>query len=274
MAPAGTGSWTALPTTFTGSQLRSSFRRRRGARPVHLQRSILRQRRQLRLNRSDGHAAGPDSGRLGGEPRATPRYAMRQSRRQARCCCTAGARPHQRVSEARLAGASGLGLASDGGLLRLRASLVPAPPAAGGALTDGSSGSGTLSLSHRRAASADREDNHATAGEAAEELRLVRGEARDVGKRRLWPAGETARAADEQRRPADRWPAGRDPDRSGQRLERIHPGCSGDHGPGWQLDRDSSARSLADHRSFLPGLADDPASHRVRDCDHARPRSS
>ena len=55
---------------------------------------------------------------------------------------------HQRVSEARLAGASGLGLASDGGLLRLRASLVPAPPAAGGALTDSSSGSGALSLSH------------------------------------------------------------------------------------------------------------------------------
>ena len=54
----------------------------------------------------------------------------------------------QRVSKARLAGASGLGLASDGGLLRLRASLVPAPPAAGGALTDGSSGSGTLSVSH------------------------------------------------------------------------------------------------------------------------------
>ena len=51
-------------------------------------------------------------------------------------------------SEARLAGASGLGLASDDRLLRLRASLVPAPPAAGGALTDGSSGSGALSLSH------------------------------------------------------------------------------------------------------------------------------
>ena len=55
MAPAGTGSWTALPTTFTGSQLLAHFDDvgLRGA--YTLQRSILRQRRQLRLDGSDGH---------------------------------------------------------------------------------------------------------------------------------------------------------------------------------------------------------------------------
>ena len=61
--------------------------------------------------------------------------------------------------------------------------------------------------------------------------------------------------------------------RSGQRLERVHTGRGGDHGRGWQLDGNAAARSVADHRGLIPGLADDPARHRVRDRDHARPRS-
>ena len=169
MAPAGTGKLDGSAHDLHREPTRSSFRRRRAARRVHLQRSILRQRRQLRLNRSDGHAAGPDSGHLGGECRASPRYAMRQSRRQARMLL------HRR----REVGASGsarldwLGrLVSDSHrtaqLLRLRASLVPARLAAGGALTDGSSGSGALSVSHPDPQASIAKTTMRQAGEAAE----------------------------------------------------------------------------------------------------------
>ena len=148
MAPAGTGNWTALPTTFTGNQL-----------VAHFDDAGLRGAYTFSVRSCDNV----------GNCASTARTVMLPVRTQAvsevsleqlpatRCAgpglkqnaaAQPGPGPHRRVSGARLAGASGLGLASDGGLLRLRASLVPAPPAAGGALTDGSSGSGALSLSH------------------------------------------------------------------------------------------------------------------------------
>ena len=177
MAPAGTGSWTALPTTFTGSQLRSSFQRRRGARPVHVQRSIVRQRRQLRLNRSDGDAAGPDPGRLGGEPRATP--ALRDapadpSSTMLLHCPREVAR--ERVSGARLAGDSGLSLA-DGGFLRPHAPADPAPTAAGGIFASGSSAerravavSPETASGHRKATMRPHEKPHKSCGTSAARL--------------------------------------------------------------------------------------------------------
>ena len=70
MAPAGTSSWTALPTTFNGTQLAGAFRRRRAARSLRLPGAIVRQRRQLRVNHPDAHAAGAGSGHLRGEPLA------------------------------------------------------------------------------------------------------------------------------------------------------------------------------------------------------------
>ena len=147
LAPAGTGSWTALPTTFTGSQL-----------VAHFDDVGLRGAYTFSVRSCDNV----------GNCASTARTVMLPVRTEAvsevsleqlpgtRCASSglkhaaaqAEPRPHRRVSLARLAGASGLGLASDGGLLRLRASLVAAAPAAGGALTGGSSGSGTLSLSH------------------------------------------------------------------------------------------------------------------------------
>ena len=147
MASAGTGSWTALPTTFTGSQL-----------VAHFDDAGLRGAYTFSVRSCDNV----------GNCASTARTVMLPVRTQAVSevsleqlpptrCASPGRkhaaaqpkpRPHRRVSEARLVGASGLGLASDDRLLRPRASLVSAPPAAGGALTVGFSGGGALSLSH------------------------------------------------------------------------------------------------------------------------------
>ena len=127
-------------------------------------------------------------------------------------------------------GESGLGLA----LGRQLASVPDArrarrcsPP--GQVLTGDSSGTAELSAASRRSAPsiarATRRSRRSHSGAA-----VVRGEAHDSGERGLWPAGELRGAADEQRRRTPRWPAGGDPDRSGQRLERVHAGRSGDHG--------------------------------------------
>ena len=53
MAPAGTSSWTSLPTTFNGSQLVAHFDDAGSAWPIHVPGPILRQRRQLRVNHPD-----------------------------------------------------------------------------------------------------------------------------------------------------------------------------------------------------------------------------
>ena len=73
MAPAGTGSWTSLPTTFTGSQLLAHFNDAGLKGSYAFKVTVLRQRRQLRLNDSDGDAAGACAGHLRGQRRADPR---------------------------------------------------------------------------------------------------------------------------------------------------------------------------------------------------------
>jgi hypothetical protein len=147
MAPAGTGSWTALPTTFTGSQL-----------VAHFDDAGLRGAYTFSARSCDNVGNCASTARtvmLPVRTQAISEVSLEQL--PATGCASPGHKPaaaqprprrHRRVSEARLVGASGLGLASDDRLLRPRASLVPAPPAAGGALTDGFSGSGALSLSH------------------------------------------------------------------------------------------------------------------------------
>ena len=148
MAPAGTGSWTALPTTLTGSQLVAHF--------------------------NDAGMRGPYTFSVRscdnvGNCASTARTVMLPVRTQAvsevsleqlpatRC---GSARPqhdaavpptrsrHRRVSEARLAGASALRLAAGGLVLRPHVLADPAQLAAGGVLTGGSSGSVGLSQSH------------------------------------------------------------------------------------------------------------------------------
>jgi hypothetical protein len=147
MAPAGTGSWTALPTTFTGSQL-----------VAHFDDAGVRGAYTFSVRSCDNVGNCASTARTVMLPvRAQAISEVSVEQLPATRCASPGVKhdaaaspargPRRRVSGARLAGASGLGLASDGGLLRLRAPRVPGPPAAGGALTGGSSGSGTLSLS-------------------------------------------------------------------------------------------------------------------------------
>jgi len=146
MAPAGTESWAALPTTFTGSQL-----------VAHFDDAGLHGAYTFSVRSCDNVGNCASTARtmmLPVRTQAVSEVSLEQL--PATRCGSPGVtqaaarpepRPHRRVSGARLAGASGLRLASDGRLLRLHAWLVPAPPAAGGALTDGFSGSGALSLS-------------------------------------------------------------------------------------------------------------------------------
>ena len=149
MASAGSGSWTTLPTTFSGSQLLAHF--------------------------NDSGVNGPYTFRVRacdnvGNCASTSRTVMLPVRTQAvselnleQTHATPCVRPptkhdaaqssapsrHQQVSYAAQAGASGLSLASHSGVLRLRTALVPAPPpAAGGIFAGGSSASVALSLSH------------------------------------------------------------------------------------------------------------------------------
>ncbi len=146
MAPAGTGSWTALPTTFTGSQLVAHF--------------------------DDAGVRGPYAFRVSscdnvGNCASTSRTVMLPVRTQAvsevsleqvpAARCTSGSveldaatlparSRRERASEARLAGDSGVSLAS-GGLVRPHVSADPAPTAAGRIVAGGASGSIAQSLS-------------------------------------------------------------------------------------------------------------------------------
>jgi hypothetical protein len=150
MAPAGSGTWTSLPTTLSGSQLMAHF--------------------------DDSGVNGPYTFKVRscdnvGNCASTTRTVMLPVRTQAvsdvslelppgtRCAGppaqhdaaqpSAPSRLHQ-VSDVRHAGQSGLRLASDGGVLRPRAPLVPAPLAVGGIFTGSSVGSAALWLSHAR----------------------------------------------------------------------------------------------------------------------------
>jgi len=147
MAPGGTGSWTSLPTTFTGSQLVARF--------------------------NDAGLHGPYSFKVTscdnvGNCASTTRAVMLPLRTQAvsevsleqtpgtRCAGPGAQRDAARsparirrhhVSDVRQAGEAGLRLASDDGVLRPRAPLVPATLAVGGIFAGSAVGSAAVSLS-------------------------------------------------------------------------------------------------------------------------------
>jgi hypothetical protein len=147
MAPAGSGSWTRLPTTLSGSQLLAHF--------------------------NDSGVNGPYTFEVTscdnvGNCSSATRAVMLPVRTQAvsevsleqtpgtRCggppaqhdAAKSSARIRHHEESVRQAGESGLRLASDGGVLRPRAPLVPAPLAAEWIFTGSSVGSAALSLSH------------------------------------------------------------------------------------------------------------------------------
>jgi hypothetical protein len=148
MAPAGAGSWTALPTTFTGSQLVAHFDDAgvRGAYTFNVRscdnvgncastaRTVMLPVRTQAI--SEVGLEQPPGTRCAG-PRA--QHDAAKSSAPIR---------HRQESDLRQAGESGLRLASDGGVLRPRAPLLPAPAAAEGIFTGSSVGSAALSLSH------------------------------------------------------------------------------------------------------------------------------
>jgi len=148
MAPAGTSSWTALPAAFTGNQLVAHFNDAGMRGPYTF---------SVRSCDNVGNCASTArSVTLPVRTQAVSEVSLEQLP-TTRC---GGARPqhvapvppmrsrHQRVSDARLAGTSGLRLALGGGFLRPHALADAAPLAAGGVLTGGSSGSAGLSQSH------------------------------------------------------------------------------------------------------------------------------
>ena len=147
MAPAGSGSWTALPTTFTGSQL-----------VAHFDDAGVRGAYTFNVRSCDSVGNCASTARTVMLPVRTQAISeVSVEQRPATRCASPGVKlaaappargRRQRVSKARLAGASGLGLASDGALLRPRAPLVPAPAAAEVIFTGSSVGSAALSLSH------------------------------------------------------------------------------------------------------------------------------
>ena len=148
MAPAGSGSWTSLPPTFSGSQLLAHFNdsgvngpytftvtscdnvgncastTRTVMLPVRTQAVSEVSLEQTPATRCAGPRAKHDAAEL----------SARSRRKQ--------------VSEAQQAGQSGLALASEGRDLRVRALLVQHPLVAEGILSGGSSGTAALSLSH------------------------------------------------------------------------------------------------------------------------------
>ena len=67
IAPAGTGAWTSLPTTFTGSQLLAHFNDAGLNGPYSFRDQLLRQRRKLRLDNPDRDAAGAGDRDLPGQ---------------------------------------------------------------------------------------------------------------------------------------------------------------------------------------------------------------
>ncbi len=176
MAPAGTSSWTALPTTFTGSQLVAHF----DDNGLHGLYAF-----QVRSCDNVGNCASTSRNvMLPVRTQAVSEVSLGQLPAQR---CASGAVEHdaaappaqsrrERASEARLAGASGLSLA-DAGLVRPRTPADPAPTAAGRTLAGGSSGSIALSLSHpkreagiARATLRQHEKPHASCGTSAARL--------------------------------------------------------------------------------------------------------
>ena len=148
MAPEGTGSWTALPTTFTGSQL-----------VAHFDDAGLHGLYAFQVTSCDNVGNCASTARtlmLPARTQAVSEVSLEQlpatrcasPRPQHDAATTRVRTGHQQEGEARLAGESGLGLASDGSLLRSRTSLAPAPLAAGEVLTGDSSGTGELSVLH------------------------------------------------------------------------------------------------------------------------------
>jgi hypothetical protein len=177
MAPAGSGSWTSLPTTFSGSQLLTHFNDNGVNGPYTFKvtscdnvsncasttRTVMLPVRtqavsEVSLEQTSGtQCAGPRAKHDAAESSA-------RSRRQ-------------QVSDVRQVRAPGLGLASDDGVLRLLASRVLAPLTPGGIVTVGSAGTGALSLSHRdqrstiaRANSRQQEEPRQSCGTSAARL--------------------------------------------------------------------------------------------------------
>ena len=148
MAPAGTGSWTALPTTFTGTQL-----------VAHFDDAGLRGAYTFSVRSCDNVGNCASTARTVTLPVRTqavsevsleqlPATRCASRRPQARCCCTTGAKAAPAGERGSTGRASGLGLASDGRLLRLRASLSRRDPLREAPSPTAPLGSGALSLSH------------------------------------------------------------------------------------------------------------------------------
>ena len=177
MAPAGTGSWTALPTTFTGSQL-----------VAHFNDAGMRGQYTFSVRSCDSVGNCSSTARTVMLPLRTqavsevsleqlPTTRCGSARPQHDAAAPPARSRHQQVSEARLAGASALRLAAGGGFLRPHAPADPAPLAPGGVLTGGSSGNVGLSLSHpaqrssiARATMAQQEKPHRSCGTFAARL--------------------------------------------------------------------------------------------------------
>ena len=149
MAPAGTSSWTALPTTFTGNQL-----------VAHFNDAGMRGPYTFSIRSCDNVGNCVSTTRTVTLPVRT--QAISQVGLEQLPATQCGSRPvkhhaaappkrsrHKRLSKARPARDFGLSVAN-GGLLRLRAPADPAPTAAGRIFASGSSGSVALSLSHRK----------------------------------------------------------------------------------------------------------------------------
>ena len=177
MAPAGTGSWTALPTTFTGSQL-----------VAHFNDAGMRGQYTFSVRSCDSVGNCSSTARTVMLPlrtQAVSEVSLEQlpttrcgSARPQRDAAAPPARSrHPQVSETRLAGGSALRLAAGGGFLRPHAPSDPELLAPGGVLTAGSSGSVGLSLSHpaqrlsiARATMAQQEKPHKSCGTFAARL--------------------------------------------------------------------------------------------------------
>ena len=177
MAPAGTGSGTALPTTFTGSQL-----------VAHFNDAGMRGQYTFSVRSCDSVGNCSSTARTVMLPLRTqavsevsleqlPTTRCGSARPQHDAAAPPARSRHQQVSETRLAGASALRLAAGGGFLRPHAPADPAPLAPGGVLTGGSSGNVGRSLSHpaqrssiARATMAQQEKPHRSCGTFAARL--------------------------------------------------------------------------------------------------------
>jgi hypothetical protein len=173
MAPAGTSSWTALPTTFTGSQL-----------VAHFDDAGLHGLYAFQVRSCDNVGNCTSTGRTVMLPVRTQAVSEVSLGQLPAARCPSGpvkadAAPrsrHERRSEARVAGASGLSLA-DAGLVRSHVPADPGPTAAGRILGGNSSGSLARSLSHpkrpagiARATSRRGEKPHTSCGTSAARL--------------------------------------------------------------------------------------------------------